>query len=207
MEDKPTLEPVNRVVMLYSRQELKRKLQLIDRNWRKQYYRQSLLLGGFFLICIAIFFYFIYLNQPSKNHYPIAKLQQLFDDHFSPYPTQNIRGGGSIAISTQALIAYDKKSYAESIDLFRQLDQSKSSVQLYLSNALLATSQFEKAIPILEKLSQSKVYSTQGQWYLALVLIQQNSIEEAREVLGTLSLTRNSYQQPAKDLLEALNEN
>ena len=204
MESNKNNKPEEDIIKLFGRRQLKQQLQQIHNSRRQKYLVRLFLLIGFGLIVFVLGLFWL-LGESSSNqstNIPIARLEQIFDENFSVYPIQNLRSIDSINSTLQnALNAYNRSAFQESISILDTLNNSGSSIQLYLSNALLETGQFEKAIPILEQLAQSEVHPIEGKWYLALALIHQNRTKEAHPYLNFLSKRSNPYQEQAQNIL------
>ena len=82
---------------------------------------------------------------------PIAKLEEIFTEHFTVYPPQNIRNNQPVDNEfRKALEQYERANYQAFLEAVDILNLQNSSTQLYRSNALLAIGAFREAIPVLE---------------------------------------------------------
>ena len=210
IEENLDSDKVDEVIKYYGRLQLKEQLQLIHQE-KKKYSRTKRSIYGvvllFFILVFSFLAYKLLLDKEENiKDLPLAELDSIYSSYFEPYPIQINRSTiSSDSIILRAFQKYAAGAYQESQLYFDSLDLKNSSTKLYYSNALLVNGQFEKALPILQDLAQSQIYSSEGKWYLALVLIKLNQIEKAKLYLDALSNDNGTYTEKAnalKDLLE-----
>ncbi|MEM7037241.1 MAG: hypothetical protein AAF570_09700 [Bacteroidota bacterium] len=153
------------------------------------------LVGGFFLLN---------LGGPDG--------EALYDTHFSPYTTKGlIRGEDSLlkANYLDAFAAYDAKNFDAAYENFQGIlrqDSSQKMAAFYLSMSAMAKGEYGAAISYLDGLAKTSGhdYVSQSRWYLALAHLHEQHIDDARELLETLSKGKGAYAKKAQALLEDL---
>jgi tetratricopeptide (TPR) repeat protein len=124
---------------------------------------------------------------------PPTSPQALFSQNFEVYPNEFVsaqRGADlSADLKVQAFQAYDAQDYTTAISGFeRVLEQEESALVLfYLGSAQLHENKSALAIDTFERfLEISQDMVPEGKWYLALSYLNENRVENARELLEEL---------------------
>ena len=203
MNTNQNFEKEEAILKAYGRNQLKTTLKQFHQKWLWQKSRNQILVFGLVLGGILLSLLVFNPWQPATG--AVAKAHQLFQSNFMPYPIFGMRSSDSLSTELQeALRYYDQKDYQTSIALFNNIVPTNSQIQLYLGNAFLATGQFKKAIPILERLAQSKIYKLEGQWYLALSYLHEGQFNQAISILEVLMGFPNPYQEQARAIRKEL---
>jgi hypothetical protein len=118
---------------------------------------------------VGAFTFLFVLNRQPKH-------EKVFANHFKAYGDDQARRGGQDVQTDidQAFLLYNQKKYAQSLVYFEKLRVPQYHSDFYQANAYLATNQIDKAIPLLEKISQGPTSEKQpiAEWYLALALLK-----------------------------------
>jgi hypothetical protein len=114
-----------------------------------------------------------------------------------------VRDNANKNTAEKAFSLYDNGKYQEALTYFEQLTHNDEQPNLlfFQANAYLATQQIEKAIPLLEKISQNNSeWQQKGEWYLALALSEIKK-ERAVSLFDKIKNTPNHpYQKQAQSL-------
>lgn len=151
-----------------------------------------------------------YLFWPISSADP----QVWFDQYFEPYTYQSIRATDDRypADLTIALELYQKGNYQAAIaGLVPRIDDQEYQIaaRFYLSQALLADRQTNRAIVLLEQQlsGQPTVFDQTNEWSLALAYLGAGRMMEARDVARLIiSTSGHSYATQALELLNAFPE-
>ncbi len=102
---------------------------------------------------------------------------------------------------------YSKESYSQALELMEQYLSDKNDLQgeFYKSICLIELERFEEAEQILISLSEHPLLSDLSNWYLLMIYLKQESIENARIQLDLIANDdTNEYQKQAKDILSSM---
>lgn len=165
------------------------------------------LLGILLLSGLALGVYFI-LNNNKQDKSAFDKNR--YAAHFEAYP--NIiaplqKGAPEEDTYKKAFQLYETKDFDAARDAFTALDQADEAVQFYQAMNAMASKNYTKAnVGLLKILEQkSHRFYAPAQWYAALLDIQKNKIQEAKNKLTTISKTTDHlYRAKAIALLEEL---
>lgn len=145
----------------------------------------------FVIIGLSVFFY---------NSAPSA--QELFVQHFEPYPNLVSVRGESESSFQKGMQLYSNEKYEEAITVFSKLDDN-TVVSFYLGVSYLATNQLELATTTLQKsLQTNQPYKEQTRWYLALSYLKSNNLLQAREQLRSIQQSEYHYKEASNILKE-----
>ncbi|MGB3468515.1 MAG: hypothetical protein WBA74_24735 [Cyclobacteriaceae bacterium] len=130
-------------------------------------------------------------------------------ENYTPYPAQVQRNADSNYPEPlrYALIAYREKQYNQAVlllDPFTTDDYYGSLASFYKAQALMASGEIQKAIPLWETqlAGTETAYRQSIQWYLALCYIRNEEIPKARTLASEILATpAHAYEDSAKKLL------
>jgi len=207
-EDTSFLEALeNEMIAVQSRQELKKKLQGIGADHKKQKtttpkrFAPIGIAASVILLLGAIFFF----NQDVNN-------QELFDDYYTSYPNIYSQKGTSDDDKTlfeKTMILYDAKQYPlaqqnfETINSERELTDGE---QFYYGITLLEVNNTKTALAQFKNMTNtaSPLYKD-AQWYLGLCYVQENDVDKAKIVLTELQkIVGKNKQEEIKTILNQL---
>ncbi len=169
----------------------------IPSKWMKW---QWMALAATFLIG-AVTLLFV-LNQPKT-------ILATYFEHYNIKAYDGTRGDDSEGVETdldRAYSAYTQKHYDKALAYFGKVTTLDSNALFIQSIAYLATHQIDKAIPILEKISQNTnaKQRQEAEWYLALALSEAQP-EKAISLFEKIkSDTHNLHQKKAAAILNQL---
>lgn len=141
---------------------------------------------------------------------PGVTTEQLFKDHFRPYPNvfeptlRSTEPGGDRA---EAFKAYEKGDYARAATLFRgQLEHGyDAGMLLLLGNSNLMIGRTDEAIINFSTLTaRSPELSVQATWFLSMAYLKRDDTSHAVRLLKELSTTDASYAEKADEILKQL---
>lgn len=156
-----------------------------------------------FLIAVSVGYWFFTTTNDIKQQ----GKDRIFADNFKPYIDKKYattRSEGVAAEIDSAFSLYFRKDYLRALTYFEKINSPLTDIQFTQANAYLATHQLDKAIPILEKISQDTSAQKQqaAEWYLALAL-SETQLEKAKRLFEKIKSTANhSYQQDAIVILK-----
>lgn len=138
---------------------------------------------------------------------------QLFAQNYEVYQLDGlVRGTQDEEELANALQLYQNKAYenaAEVLAILNAEDIDNQKVMFALANAYLNQEppQLEKAATFFNQLidMNTSVYVPKAQWYLALIYLKQNKLEQAKLLLTEVKNSGDSYAEEAKEVLERLN--
>lgn len=153
-------------------------------------------------------------NNNSSSLFP----QKLYADFYKAYPAQtHIRSLDNSKETTylQAQKAYQAKDYPTAIQSFKLLLEEENlspefriNLLFYKGQAHLAAQEIAAARQLLEPVIAEPThnYTRQTQWYLALIALQSNELEQARAYLleAQKGIAQGKYYQQAKDLYQKI---
>lgn len=143
---------------------------------------------------------------------PAAAPPNYLADYFEPFPNRAVnitKSANEASRRERAYAAYQIGDYATVIaELSVVLQDSSVAVdQFYLANALLATGQAARALPLFERLADDPRFplAPQSRWYQALALLELGRTDEARELLRKISADTRAFQRErAEELLRKI---
>ena len=144
------------------------------------------------------------LNQNSDP-------ESLFDQYFTPYPDVfSLRNGDSSldSLLQMGLHAYNLQEYKAATETFMalyEIGETQEAVVFYLAMSHLGQKEGKAAIPLLQSILPESAFSEAAEWYLALALLLEQQIPEAKQQLGNISKKiQHSYQKQAKEIRKDL---
>lgn len=132
---------------------------------------------------------------------------ELFEEFYTGYPnvvTPITRGEQlDSSVRTKAFVAYEHEDYREAIRSFKQVSDQSDTIRFYLANSFLGDGQIQHSAEIFLTLTHSPTFGDQSQWYLALVYLKLNQVEQCATLLQNLK-DHPFYGGNAKELLNKL---
>ena len=135
----------------------------------------------------------------------------LFNHNFEPFPNvyavKGFRGDESPLLK-DALQLYDQEVYDEAVLIFEKLNDNelKGYIRLYYSIALLAVNDIETSQQTLGYISHNDPAYAEGQWYLALAYLKQDSTKQAIPILKNIQPYFGKKKQlQIEELIEKIN--
>ena len=187
-------------ITLESRNELKSKLQLLEKNSKKNNSKSWIFIAASAIILLGISLF--YINQtPSTD--------TLFADYFEPYPNVEspiVRGGSSKTVKEEAFATYELGDYPKASEMFSELSKitDEQYAPFYNAVSLMMINKIEDASSIFTNISWNKEFQGKADWYQSLCQIKLHQLEEAKSTLKKI-IKNNSYNDvKAKNLFEIL---
>ena len=135
---------------------------------------------------------------------------QLFAQHFQ-MPPENISVRNDQAVEESlksALEAYTTNDHSNAVSNFEQFladHPDEQAVRFFYSISLMAREQYSKAEEnLLRTVAEGDMYATSAKWYLGLLYLKQQELDQASTYFTELANSQNAYQQRARDILDAL---
>lgn len=124
------------------------------------------------------------------------------------YYAPSQRNGTNDSMLKEAFAFYDKNNFSKASVLFDQLliqHADDINFQYYAASCFIANEQFQKAKKILEQIVDKENYfNTSIQWDLALLYLDTNEPQKAKNYLKQLSIRDNQYKETALKILKQL---
>ena len=159
--------------------------------------------GWFLLLGIALLAVIAYFLWPASQQSP----EELYIAYYQPYPNlidPITKGGEETELSPFQL--YETGNYqAAAGALLSQLQEADA--RWYFAQTMLAKQDFETARDIFQQFirEENSEYSIPAKWYLALVYLNQNKLDEVKLLLSQLEVSGHAvYAKKAKDILSQL---
>ncbi len=157
--------------------------------------------ASFALLLLAAWFFL--LKPPAPD--------ELFAQYFEVYPNveapiyRDSSSSDSLTNKDLAFRRYAASDFTGAIVLFESIENKDEGTRFYLGISYLAHGDAQKAIEVLKDVKSGAVqYNTQIDWFLALALIKDKQVEDAKELLEELAVSGTAYEQRSKELLKAL---
>lgn len=141
--------------------------------------------------------------------------KKLFAVRFKPYRDESLepasRGNDTLAPLEQFRSMYWDGKYPETLRAFEKLsayERENDNNNFLIANALLATGRSKPAVIILEKIVRNNKtrFMAQAQWYLVLAYLNEDRLEDARNLLLEIENDGAFYhRKEARELLDKLN--
>ena len=132
----------------------------------------------------------------------------LYADYFKPYPnviapvTRSLnQESGDVFL---AMNKYDTKNYTAAISAFDELlihTRLQNEILFYKAVALMAKGSHLEAKTQLELMNENGEFKNQRKWYLALVSLQLDELQEMQTLLNDIVSDQSSYSVYATQLL------
>lgn len=179
-----------------AQEQAKAQLQALEQNIRRQAgsspkpqarRRRMLLLWALAAAIVGLFVAVWVLYTPPSDP------EQLFAANFSPYPNELVkieRNDPSLSPRQSTFVAYQAGNFPEAIEGFDRwlAEAPQSDVRFYKAQALMALDRLSEALPILNDIrrQQGHRYQHPAHWYAALIYLQRQEREAAKEALRSL---------------------
>jgi tetratricopeptide (TPR) repeat protein len=157
-----------------------------------------------FLLLASVALWFVTQENKGEEKPQLASIDKKYDDAFVNLEKPTTRSNEVKDNLDKAYALYDNEDFAESLPYFEQIKTPIPYDLLLQANAYLKTNQTEKALPILEKLSQAAPSEQQesAEWYYALALLKMGD-KKADAVFEKIKNTaEHLYQGKATELLK-----
>ena len=153
-------------------------------------------------LCLAAFFVMKMFNTIST--------EQIYVDHFRPYPPAVIERGQGEYLPTvfkNAMKAYVNEDYSTALPLFEEMGTENEKILIYKAMSLMKLDNDNEAKALLSNLARSTEPSIKqnAEWYLALLYIKDSQIQRAIDLLNPISQDRyHLFARDAKGILVKL---
>ncbi|MCF6241760.1 MAG: zf-HC2 domain-containing protein [Bacteroidales bacterium] len=166
-------------------------------------------------------------EEPNEEIMSVNKKEELAKDNFENeinvigYDTNanisraKIASSGlskkkSISYLQQGTRAYHEKNYSlalENLKIAEKQNENPEQTNYYLALTYYSIKDYKKSKKYLEKLSNStdNIYYWDALWYQSQILIKQNRIDKAKELLKQISKSKSIYKNQAQTQLDSLN--
>jgi len=169
---------------------------------------------GYYLKITAIIGVLVLLGWYIGNRMSASSPDSKVAEYLTPYP--NVyrpvkRSSETLDIIDKGFKLYENEDYKGFIELVEQLSplEVDDNVQFYWANATLGMEDYTMARKLFMSLTESGVYRSKSQYYLALLDIQEGQVDSAisslKEILKK-SPTNSFIHIQAKSLLESVEE-
>ena len=157
--------------------------------------------ASFALLLVAAWFFLGKAPDPDE----------LFAQYFEVYPNveapiyRDSSTSDSLTNKDLAFRRYADDDFEGAIALFESIENKDEGTRFYLGISYLAKGDAKKSIEVLRDIKGEAVqYNTQIDWFLALALLKDGKVGEAKEVLEGLAVSGTAYESRSKELLKAL---
>ena len=185
------------------REELKRNLQLLEKKKAKNSMYKKLAVAASFIGVIGIG------SLIFSNMHPSGKT--LFAKNFEAYPnvvapiTRSVKPTKE---SEKYFVAYEKGEYKMAIEGFKKQLKSEDNgdIRFYIAMSYLNSENEDVALKELQLIKKNTTdFYPQVVWYQALIHIENENFDSAKELLNELIALESSYKKKeAKELLEEI---
>ncbi len=128
---------------------------------------------------------------------------QLFAMYFEPYSIDETeRGVGNVPVH-DAIVKYNQGAYGAALEALTSLKEEYPEASGFFSAlCYIETGNFEMARQELETAKESVVfYSSYIDWYLALVFVKTEKLDEAQKLLAQIKRSQSPFADEAAELL------
>ncbi len=134
---------------------------------------------------------------------PAIPNTQLFAMYFEPYAVEEVERGGAQVPVNEAIIKYQEGAYGAALEALENLKEEYPEASGFFSAlCYIETGNFDMAREELESAKESVVfYSSYIDWYLALVFVKTDRLDEAHALLENIRDDGGPFASKAKDLL------
>ena len=202
-------------IRLDGSQDLKERLQSVEtdllrsgegRGTSKGTYRRPLMTWLAIAASLFVVILLGYLALPGPSP------EEVYVAYYQPYPNLINPAQRSVEISEEtalerAMRAYDEQRYVQALALFEQGDiSSEPGYTFYYAVSHLALNQPQRAIPLLEQVTQyqERLFYQPALWYLALAHLKMNDTAAALPYLEEVASRQGDYAREAQEVLEEL---
>ncbi len=134
---------------------------------------------------------------------PVIPGTQLFAMYFEPYSIEETERGVSNIPVNEAIVKYKEGAYGSALEALDNLKADYPEASGFFSAlCYIETGNFEKARQELETAKESVVfYSSYIDWYLALVFVKTEKLDEAQSLLAQIKKSGSPFADEAAELL------
>ncbi len=142
------------------------------------------------------------------NPAPNDKIQDLYAEHYTPFPIEDITRGNTNTTLQKIMKNYRNGQYDSVVAVLEKNTNmvELQELQIYLGNSYLNTDQIQKAIAQFESISKQSGYYEASRWYLSLAYLKEKDTPKVKEVLEKIIGYKGVYKDNATQLLQALSE-
>ena len=205
MEDLEFDKNLKKAITATERKQQKMFLKSVEKSIEKSK-KTNWLIAASIATIIGLSSYFIFSNQVVSN-------QELYAKNFTPYENvvvPIVRNNKELTTKALAFAYYELGEYEKAIDLFNQLtitnNTEKATINFYKANANLMLDNYTNAKDLFLQIvkNNKKIWQQESIWYLALIFIKLEDIDNAKLFLQKLQQL-NSYKiNKVNDLLKSL---
>ena len=141
---------------------------------------------------------------------------EMFNSYYSTYPTltsfrSSVDQTYQEQLLNEAFNSYDDDKFSISSDYFQQIlntDKSNTMVQFYMALCEIELNNFDTSEILLNELvlKNNHIFWEQAHWYLALVYLKQNDIENAKSIFEII-IKEDMTKKPESDsIIKSLNQ-
>lgn len=177
----------------HQNQELKRELKKIHKETFAPAQRRIKVLWSYAavaasIVLIAAIALWLFLPQTSES--------DLFQAYYQPFALDQSRDPDD-RLMAEAKVLYQDSLYRDALPKMDSLaERMPDSVeyQLAIGICYLELQQFEKAKQVFQQIIETKesFLEDQARWYLGLLLIRENKLKAAKEILNVIAQNPNS---------------
>ena len=153
------------------------------------------------IILIVISCFYLFSNKMVSG-------TEIFNSYYSTYPTiSSFRSSTGQTVQehmlSEAFNSYDDGKYSIASDYFNQIladDKSNTMAQFYEAICEIELENFDKSEKLLNELilKNNHIFWEQAHWYLALVYLKQNDIDNAKNIFKII-IKEDMAQKPESD--------
>lgn len=129
--------------------------------------------------------------------------EELFEEHFLPYPNILASRSGSRGDLYTALEEYAIGNYAKAVALMKDVPLKSDTLYFYTGVSSLTLKNTGDAIAALEHVDENSVFHQQVNWYQGLAYLLQGEAEKAKRLLAKIGPSEYKYQE-AQSILASL---
>lgn len=155
------------------------------------------------VVLIGLFGVLKYTQKPLN--------QVIYQKYFEPYPNTIplIRSYQKTSPLLQGLQFYSLNDYHNALPLLLKASESDNDSltgSFYAGLSAQALDRFEEAMPLLRKVSNNPAspYTQPAKWYLGLIRLRQENLDEAVQIFSELSQEKGIYQSDSKRILKEI---
>ena len=151
--------------------------------------------------CLVLVMFGLWLWQPlTDNRQLVSSYMTIYDDYLTNRNSDATR-------LTEAMGWYNDQQFDKATEILREISDNKNrDVAFYLGLSYLYDQQYDSACKYLTRvLAESPKYDEQSRWFLALSLLSEDQVSEARGILEEIGEDDYQY-EAAQELLEELTD-
>ncbi len=161
-------------------------------------------------VAVAAAFCLLWLVIPSQKTISPDQLYASYYERFPNVANPLTRNSGPTNLKDRAYAKYEQGAYTEAINLFDSLMMEEPSLthKFYQAVSAMEIKDWDLARENLNQVSTSDTsrFAQAAQWYMAMLALRNDQLEEAKSLLGAIQTeSAHPYQKEATEILEALN--